>query len=253
MIDDFLITEKNYLRILWHTHLPMDKEKLERVEELLLATKLQNERGSMIYSADSTLTKGDFYFLGQNPGGNDEAKYGKDTILNQLLYSAEHNEYLEGEWKGTKGKIHQHNIKRMFEDLELNLKNIFSTNLSFIRSSQTETYSRNLKQDYDIFWPIHEFFLSIVEPKFIIANGAQPRDFFKKKMINISNKEKKEMRSYGKYIHFANSFTGSLITEKLTLENLSVLAIPHLSNVTNNLEDYENYYKDGVEWLKSKI
>ena len=90
-----------------HIDMGMDKEKLERVEELLLATKLQNERGSMIYSADSTLTKGDFYFLGQNPGGNDEDKYGEDTILNQLVNSGEHNEYTEGNWSGSYGRMHQ--------------------------------------------------------------------------------------------------------------------------------------------------
>ena len=227
--------------------------QIEKTKELLVKTGLQNERGSIIYSADSTLKKGKFYFLGQNPGGNKENKYGEDTILNQLVYSGEHNEYTEGEWTGTKGKTHQHNIKKMFSDLELELENVFSTNLSFIRSSRTETYERNLKDDYDSFWFIHEFFLSVVKPRFIITNGAQPRDYFMKKMTKIKKHERKEMKSYGRYNHVANSFTGSLQTCYETLDELTVLAIPHLSNVTNNLNDYDEYYKEGVEWLKKRL
>ena len=61
---------------------------IQEIEELLKDTGLQSESGSVIYSGNSTLTKGDFYFLGQNPGGNAEV-YARDTILNQLVNSGE--------------------------------------------------------------------------------------------------------------------------------------------------------------------
>ena len=227
--------------------------QIEKTKELLKKTDLHNERVSIIYSADSTLKKGKFYFLGQNPGGNKEYKYGEDSILNQLIYSGEHNEYTEGEWTGTKGKIHQYNIKKMFSDLEVQLENVFSTNLSFIRSSRTETYERNLKDDYNTFWFIHEFFLSVVKPRFIITNGAQPRDFFRKKMPKLKDDKKKEMKSDGRYNHVASFFTGALQTDYETFDELTILAIPHLSNVTNNINDYEEYYKEGVLWLKKRL
>ena len=37
---------------------------IEKTIELLELTGLQDQPGSIIYSADSTLKKGDFYFLG---------------------------------------------------------------------------------------------------------------------------------------------------------------------------------------------
>ena len=58
------------------------QDKISKLKNLLLETKLERESGAIIYSADSTLKKGDFYFLGTNPGGN-RPDY-PDTILNQV-------------------------------------------------------------------------------------------------------------------------------------------------------------------------
>lgn len=227
--------------------------KIEEIKKLLKATNLQDKPGSIIYSADSTLKKGDFYFLGQNPGGNDEKKYGEDSIMNQLLYSGEHNEYTEGEWAGAKGKIHQYNIKRMFEDLGINIEDVFSTNLCFIRSQDTDKYKRDLDSDIDRFWPIHEYLLSVVKPKTVICNGAKAREYFKKKMKHIYAHDKEPMENYWYYKHTAESFKGILKTRDIALDELKILAIPHLSNITNNYDDYFDYYKKGVTWLKTKL
>ena len=66
------------------------QDKILKLRELLLNTGLQDESGSIIYSGDSTLKKGLFYFLGTNPGGN-RLDY-PDTILNQVEISKEKNE-----------------------------------------------------------------------------------------------------------------------------------------------------------------
>ncbi len=71
-------------------------EHIKKVEQLLKATGLQDKSGSVIYSGNSTLREGNYYFLGQNPGGNAEV-YAGDTIISQLLQSGEFNEYYEGE------------------------------------------------------------------------------------------------------------------------------------------------------------
>jgi len=225
------------------------KLKIEKVKSLLVKTNLQDRPGSIIYSGDKTLQRGDFYFLGQNPGGNDEKKYGKDTILNQLMKSGDHNEYTQGVWSGPKGKKHQEIINKMFKDLELDIESVFSTNLNFLRSSDTDTYVGNYSDDCKLFWSIHEYFLSIVRPKFIIANGSEAREYFKKKMKPIHDLKKKPMKNYGKYKHIAQSFRGSIRTPNLSLDPLTVLAIPHLSNAP----DYNNYYKKGVLWLKNEL
>ena len=46
------------------------QDKILKLKNLLLKTGLEEESGSIIYSGDSTLRKGTFYFLGTNPGGN---------------------------------------------------------------------------------------------------------------------------------------------------------------------------------------
>jgi len=220
---------------------------IKEVEKLLKDTGLENESGSIIYSGDSTLRKGECYFLGQNPGGNAEV-YAGDTILNQLLNSGEFNEYLEGYWTGYSGKLHQSNILMMFKDLNIDVEKTFSTNLSFIRSGNTEKYKRDLKDDYEIFWPIHEYFLSVVKPKTIICNGAQPKEFFWKKMNILSNSYDElflDQLYRGRQMK-CTSFSGTIKAkgEKLTLQILSIF---HLSKWP-----YEDY-KKGILWLKSKI
>ena len=220
------------------------KEHIQEIEELLKDTGLQSESGSVIYSGNSTLTKGDFYFLGQNPGGNAEV-YAGDTIISQLLKSGEFNEYLEGEWTG---KTHQSNILRMFRDLNIDITNTFSTNLSFIRSVNTKKYKRNLKEDYQSFWPVHEYCLSVIKPKVIICNGADSREFFMKKMRIFPHtyEEKFLERHYRGRQMKCISVRGSLEVhgEKLSLQILSIF---HLSKWP-----YEDY-KKGVLWLQSKM
>lgn len=217
---------------------------IQEIEELLKDTGLQSESGSVIYSGNSTLTKGDFYFLGQNPGGNAEV-YSGDTIISQLLKSGEFNEYLEGEWTG---KTHQSNILKMFRDLNIDITNTFSTNLSFIRSVNTKKYKRNLKEDYQSFWPVHEYCLSVIKPKVIICNGADSREFFMKKMRIFSHtyEEKFLERHYRGRQMKCISVKGSLEVygEKLSLQILSIF---HLSKWP-----YEDY-KKGVLWLQSKM
>jgi hypothetical protein len=57
------------------------------------------------------------------------------------------------------------------------------------------------------------------------------------------------MKNYGKYKHIAQFFSGSISSHNLSLDPLTVLAIPHLSNAP----DYNNYYKKGVLWLKNEL
>ena len=76
------------------------QDKILKLKHLLQKTGLEGEPGSIIYSANSTLKEGKFYFLGTNPGGNNP-NY-SDTILNQLKISEEKNEYIDGNWGNKK-------------------------------------------------------------------------------------------------------------------------------------------------------
>tara|TARA_X000001036_G_scaffold193094_1_gene182086 strand:+ start:481 stop:1227 length:747 start_codon:yes stop_codon:yes gene_type:complete len=243
------------------------QDKISKLKNLLLETKLERESGAIIYSADSTLKKGDFYFLGTNPGGN-RLDY-PDTILNQVKLSREKNEYTDGNWGNSE---HQETIKAMFRELDINLKETFSTNASFIRSPREQEYKprypideekikdesraiKQLKKDAEeTFWPIQEYFLSIVRPKLIIANGHIARGLFWKKIkrtafsdnkINIEDKFEYPKTIRGKKsCHF---FEGDLRTNNLFIEDLKVVSVPHLS-----FQDY-SFHKLGVQWAKEKI
>ena len=223
---------------------------IKKVNELLLKTGLENESGAIIYSGNKTLSKGDYYFLGTNPGGNAEKPYGKDSILNQLNNSREDNEYFDGDWGNPR---HQTNIKYMFETLNIDLLNTFSTNTSFIRSPGETSYPRNLKDDAEItFWPIQEYFLSIVQPSLIITNGSKARDLFWKKMNgkNFYDSKVPKQNKY-KYLNSRNKscyfFTGNLKLQDITLEKISVISVPHLS-----WKDIP-FHKEGIQWCKSKL
>jgi len=222
-------------------------EHNKNVLEILNSTGLKNESGSIIYSGDKTLSKGDIYFLGQNPGGN-AYRYAGDSIYSQLTTSGEFNEYLEGNWTGSSGKRHQINIQAMFKELGIDIQETFSTNLSFIRSGDTGQYKRDLKKDYEIFWPIHEYFLSVVKPKIIISNGAQPREFFKRKMQvdRVSSDEMTMTQLFRGRRQKCTSFKGEIeiYGER---QSLQVLSIFHLSKWA-----YEDY-RSGIVWLKSKM
>ena len=241
------------------------QDKISKLKNLLLETKLERESGAIIYSADSTLKKGDFYFLGTNPGGN-RPDY-PDTILNQVKLSKEKNEYIDGNWGNSE---HQETIKAMFRELDINLKETFSTNASFIRSPGEKKYQPRypiselsiqpkskatkqlIKDAEEIFWPIQEYFLSIVQPKLIIANGSIARNLFWKKIKNrtFSDKEMstKDLFVYSnsanKSCHF---FEGHFRTSNLFIKDLKVISLPHLS-----FQDY-SFHKLGIEWAKEKI
>ena len=241
------------------------QDKILKLKNLLLETGLEDESGSIIYSGDSTLRKGNFYFLGTNPGGN-RLDY-SDTILNQVMLSNETNEYIEGNWGN---KEHQETIKSVFRELDINLEETFSTNTSFIRSPGEQKYKsrspinkedlkqaakakKQLKKDgRETFWPIQEYFLSIVKPKLIIANGSMARDLFWKKLMGNEFKDSRiEPKNKFVYRNSANKncylFKGDLRTENLFLKDLSILSLPHLS-----FQDY-SFHESGIKWAKEKI
>lgn len=233
---------------------------IDKIAELLKHTSLQRKPGNIIYSGYETLSSGDYYFLGVNPGGHIDDNYPEeDQILNKLLDKenyAEENEYFDGIWgKERLPGVHHHqqNIQAFFECLEVDLRKVLSTNLCFQRSPGTSKYPGGKKQmenDIQKFWPIHEYMLSIVKPKVIICNGADARDYFKK-LLNPNNIATMDLpRPWRGRIQKCTFFSGNLYL-KSSLQDLGrvkIIATPHLTNWPNF-----DYYKEGAEWLKEKV
>ena len=137
--------------------------------------------------------------------------------------------------------------------MRIDLRTVFSTNLCFQRSPGKTKYPggpEQMKVDIEKFWPIHEYMLSVVQPKVIICNGADARDFFKKR-IKPTNIETKELPEKWRGLYQKCTYFSGNLYLKSTLKDLGrvkVIATPHLTNWPNF-----DYYKKGVEWLKSKI
>ena len=55
---------------------------LEKISKKLEEIGFDKELGSILYSGNETLTKGNFYFLGLNPGGNTNMSVSEDTVMN---------------------------------------------------------------------------------------------------------------------------------------------------------------------------
>ena len=235
-------------------------DHIKNIADLLVKTGLQRKSGNIIYSGYETLQKGDYYFLGLNPGGHiDDRNPEEDQIIHKLeskkQYSDE-NEYFDGIWGNeTHPGVHHHqkNIQAFFKCLEINLREVLSTNLCFQRSPGKSQYpggEDQLKKDTERFWPIHEYMLSVVKPKVIICNGADAREYFRALLKPNKIDEKTLPEPWRGRMQKCTYFSGNLYL-KSTLSNIGrvkIIATPHLTNWPNF-----DYYEDGVKWLKNKI
>jgi len=237
--------------------------KIKFIHQILGNSGLLERSGSVLYSGDQTIKKGDWYFLGSNPGGHDDEN-GIDTIENQLLKTEkpkDFNEYFEGEWTNSD---HQVNIQNFFLDLNLNLREILSTNLCFVRSpmeskyrslSDQKTPRQQRNEDNEKCWMVHEYLLSEVKPKYIICNGTTSREFiierekygrygkvFKNKM-EIHHSDEQKITSGGLKCTFHR---GDLtLQDGLCLKDIGIFSVPHMGFYT--------YYPDSTEWMKKLL
>ena len=86
------------------TSSPSTDDLTEILKNAVIELGYENKSGSILYSGNETLRKGNFYFLGANPGGHSDQSNSKypDTILNQVLRKNSYpsfNEYFDGKWK----------------------------------------------------------------------------------------------------------------------------------------------------------
>ncbi len=150
----------------------MDKTKLLRTIYNCLQDSLDRP-GSILHSASSTLTKGDFYFLGYNPGGNHHdylIKHEVDNLLNKTKhrYLDEQFEQAGHLFKMGQAPL-QKNFQQLFNTINIDPRKVLCTNLIFFHSKRSDGV--NYLQDATLCWPIHQALLELVKPKIIICNG----------------------------------------------------------------------------------
>jgi len=239
---------------------------IEPIKEQLEEIGFDQEPGSILYSGNETIKKGKFYFLGANPGGHSDQDLGEhpDTVLNQLLRkntSPEFNEYFDGKWK-KRGRrpsqpgmaLLQRRIKYLFNIININLRDVLSTNLVFVRSPTLEEFDLDWDDAADRCWKIHEILLSEVLPEIIIAYGSDANEYIKKK-INIERKDSFEVVSRNESKFF--SVTEGLININSENRKIKLISTPHLSRFKIDAKGVEHGDKydtrPALEWVKNKL
>lgn len=199
-----------------------------------------SEKGCLLYSAVNTLTRGNVYTLGLNPGGDPSNSI--MTIGNNLdnLSNYHENAFLDEEWSNKrqyqKGQHPlQKNMQILFGD---KLREICSSNLIFVQSQDKD--GARFYELADLCWSVHRLVLDIVQPSMLIVFGigsVSPYSYLIKKM---ADKEPISFPSgHGKWSCYS-------FNVKDENRRFKVIALPHLSW-------YSLKEKNAViEWIKKE-
>jgi hypothetical protein len=128
--------------------------------------------GTLLYSAAGTLSAGDIYILGLNPGGDGGVSIAEDL---KALPRKIDNAYLDESWKNRAGSWKpgqaplQRRIQWLIARLGYNLQDVCASNLIFIQTRDASNLDFN--KNADLCWPVHEEILGIVCPKLVLAFG----------------------------------------------------------------------------------
>jgi hypothetical protein len=156
---------------------------LQTAEEAL--AEIMNKSGTLLYSACTTLQPGKYYFLGLNPGGEDDNTNSVRESLNNLS-ALTVNAYLDQDWGSASRSygvgLHplQKNFKGLFDALGEDPRAVCASNLIFTRSIG-EKGAGGLSRAESC-WPVHAAILEIVRPRAVFTFGRQPFNFIADKL-----------------------------------------------------------------------
>lgn len=197
--------------------------------------------GTILYSAAETLSSGDIYILGLNPGGDSGL-----TIAQSLgaLPQKTDNAYLDEEWENRAGKYKQGGaplqgrIRWLVTALGYDLGRVCASNSVFMQSWDAK--GLDFPKDADICWPVHEEILRIVRPKLVLAFGNSSVSPYNYLYQRFGGDEETMPSGHGSWK--CRGFETEIADNKL-----HVAGLPHLSR-------YSPIGKESVvKWLKEKI
>ena len=205
-----------------------------------------NKPGSIIYSSVQTIRKGDYYILGLNPGGISDSQTIGSSIKN--LGSKYENSYIDEkwDWRGKeldKGKHpFQNALNEIAKSLNIELKDIFASNLIFIRTRN----AKGIEHYANTCWQVYQYLIKeIIKPKVIFAIGNSEAfsaySFLKKiNSESINNEENKSL-----------PLTPIVSCKSFTTTEYKVIGLPHLSRFSwiINGKNGEAFFN----WLKKEI
>lgn len=216
---------------------------LEALIAELKATGLADKPGKLLYSGLRTLSPGETYLLGYNPGGDPE--FEANSILSHLCRDdAESNEYLDGRWR-RRGRLcdagaapMQRRVCHMLKGLGWDARSACASNVIFVRSE--DIGSLNTPQELARrCWPVHRLILKQVGPKCIIVLGD---DAFK--FIRDQGRAITEVNTYpAGHGDWKCRHTRILLDER----QLEIISVPHLSYYAIDR------HADVYAWIRGKL
>jgi len=204
---------------------------------------LIDESGSIVFSSVNTITKGDLYTLGLNPGG--ETFIPITRILAELPLK-KRNAYIDEIWNNRKSKNYekgQHPLQRNYTGLIRSIgydpSMVFSSNLIFTRSRGQDGSQYPVRAD--ICWKVHQEFIKIVNPKYFIVFGnseVSPFQYIKDRYdLQISDSIDSGHGDWKCYASFG----------EIEGKERIVIGVPHLSRY------WIIYHNDVISWIRLKI
>lgn len=216
-------------------------DPLPGLMERLVETGLSDCKGALLYSGLDTLrSETKFYLLGYNPGGSPDST--RKTVFQQMealrSKKSDWNEYVDEEWwprAGPGGAPLQRRIRNMLCALNTDVRSVCASNLIFI-CSRTEADLSNWLPLASRCWPVHQYILGTIKPKYVLCFGRHTWEF-----IRAHGHDHKAERSipsgHGNWqCHFC----------RMILEDRSIglVSVPHLSRYA--IESHPKV----LDWLK---
>lgn len=207
---------------------------------------LLDRPGGILYSSHETLSKGDVYLLGFNPGGGDDGAVKLADSIENMLVRTE-NSYLDEVWGDVSGRSPggaplQKRVQWLCETIGLQPRAVCASNLIFVQSRKAEDieYAALAK----VCWPVHEAIIDIVKPKLILTFGNSEVSPYRY-LYNILGGSEEDMSILPDAKHgnwrvrgFSTSVAG---------QNIYVAGLPHLSRYDPRGNS------EIVSWLRSKL
>jgi len=206
--------------------------------------------GGTLYSAADTLTKGDVYLLGTNPGGGYDGKSTLDELLRQLPSNSV-NEYFGEEWDRQSRRL-QMTLRAILHLASSHPESVCASNLIFVRSPTQDQLKENFWKLADRCWPAHEFILDVVQPKLVIAYGNGPESAYAYLYHKLQRRSVDDPMPAG----HGKTQCRTFIAER-NGRVLRVLGLPHPSRFilrTGDTGDRPESLRPSVaQWLRSQL
>ncbi len=180
-----------------------------------------NESGSVLYSGLETIKKNDFYLMGMNPNGLPQQ--GSDEAINAPGRAHSHwSAYTQECWKGCSEPCsyqdpdtkliseshrnqHQKYVCSIFDAMGVDPTSVPSANAIFAQSKTQglipKIHDGLTTRDWlKICWPVHQFLLAKIRPRWIVALGWSPFNWLREVGINpTTTTEQGQGWDYRKY------------------------------------------------------